>query len=125
MLAIAHLKVLTKKPQYVDADESTAQWKTRTKNNTGTFAVQNKMSASEQEVEATAVAIELSDGRTHTVDKVVVNKKVNLIKIKLQWKKLKEGVVAATTSNELVTGFKNIKEFLRAISQLILTENLK
>ena len=45
--------------------------------------------------------------------KNVVNKKVNLIKIKLQWKKLKEGVVAATTSNELVTGFKNIKEFLR------------
>ena len=104
----------TKKPQYVDADESAvAQWKTRPKNNTGTFNSSNKMSAREQEVEATAVAIELSNGRTHTVDKVVVNKKVNLIKIKLQWKKLKEGVVAATTSNELVTGFKNIKEFLR------------
>ncbi len=105
----------TRKPEYVDADENNiAQWKSKKMD-------PNALSEREQELEATAVAIEMSSSNTNTVDKKYneVNKntqvrlnKITSIKLKLQWKKLKESVTSATTSDELVIAFKNIKDFL-------------
>jgi hypothetical protein len=109
----------TRKPEYVDADENNvAQWKSKKINRLNN---PHGLSQREQELEATAVAIEMSSGNIDTVDKRdnIVNQnttarlnKISLIKLKLQWKKLKECVTRATTSDELVIAFQNIREFL-------------
>ena len=75
----------------------------------------------EQELEATAVAIEMSSGNIDTVDKrdIKINQnrkarlnKNNFDKIEITMEKTEECVTEATTSDELVIAFQNIKEFL-------------
>ena len=69
-----------KKPKYIDADEhSVAQW--RAKKCGCQWALEQQAQS-----RGTAVAIEMSNGTTVSVDRVAVNNKVNLIKLKLNGK---------------------------------------
>ena len=58
------------------------------------------------------MAIEMSNGTTVSVDRVAVNNKVNLIKLKLQWKKLKENITAAASADALVAALTDVKNFI-------------
>ena len=102
------VKAATKKVEYVDADEhSVAQWGSKK-----SVDASGRLSNRQQEVEATAVAIEMSNGTTVSVDRVAVNNKVNLIKLKLQWKKLKENITAAASADALVAALTDVKNFI-------------
>ena len=102
------VKAATKKPEYVDADESSvAHWRSKKSMDTS-----GRLSNKQQEVEATAVAIEMSNGTTVSVDRAAVNNKVNLIKLKLKWKKLTENITAAASADTLVMALNDVKTFI-------------